>query len=188
MSCTNCGAPVAAGATNCDRCGARVARPAVAFGLAAPVDAPFVGTRPAGFWIRGAALLIDTALLWIATLAAAIAVAVVVGLVMSRLGQPREAVREAGRLVGYAIGFGANLLWFPVMEASRWQATVGKRIVHLKVIDAGGARLSLARALVRYLAKFVSGLLFGIGYMMAGWSERKQALHDRIAKTYVVRA
>ena len=49
------------------------------------------------------------------------------------------------------------------------------------------ARLSFGHATGRFFAKMISGFTFGIGYVMAGFTERKQALHDMIAGTLVLR-
>jgi uncharacterized RDD family membrane protein YckC len=58
----------------------------------------------------------------------------------------------------------------------------------LKVTDLEGRRISFARATGRHFAKILSGLMFFIGFIMAGFTQRKQALHDMIAGTLVVRA
>ena len=79
------------------------------------------------------------------------------------------------------------LLYFTLLESSRWQATVGKRVCHLRVTGLDGQRITYWRALGRYAGKIVSYLTFCIGFMMAGWTTRKQALHDLMAETLVVR-
>ena len=56
----------------------------------------------------------------------------------------------------------------------------------IKVVDERGRRIGFGRASGRYLGKIVSGALFGIGYLIAAWTERKRALHDMIADTCVV--
>ncbi|PYV64750.1 MAG: RDD family protein, partial [Acidobacteria bacterium] len=57
----------------------------------------------------------------------------------------------------------------------------------LKVTDLAGRRISFARASGRYFAKYLSSMTLLIGYIMAGFTERKQALHDMIAGTLVIR-
>jgi hypothetical protein len=76
-------------------------------------------------------------------------------------------------------------LYYPVMESSRWQATLGKHLCGLTVVTTGGKRISFARALLRYLAKFLSGALFGIGFLMIGRTSHRRGLHDMIAGTMV---
>lgn len=78
------------------------------------------------------------------------------------------------------------LAWFALSEASPWQATPGKRLLGLRVVDAGGARLGLARAAVRHLAGALSWITLNIGHLMALVQPRRQALHDRVAGTHVL--
>jgi len=74
------------------------------------------------------------------------------------------------------------------MESSESQATLGKRAVSIKVTDMNGNRISFGRATGRDFAKIISGLPLFIGFMMAGWTSKKQALHDMIAETLVIKA
>ena len=79
------------------------------------------------------------------------------------------------------------LLYYPVLESSRWQGTLGKHLGGLKVVNTSGQRISFLRACVRYLAKIsLSGLLFGIGFWMIGFTSRKRGLHDVVAGTLVM--
>ena len=74
------------------------------------------------------------------------------------------------------------------MLSSSYQATFGKMIFGMKVTDLYGNRVSFARATGRHFAKWLSGMIFFIGYIMAGFTERKQGLHDMLAGTLVRRA
>jgi len=78
------------------------------------------------------------------------------------------------------------LLYYPVMESSRWQATLGKRYCRLTVVTTRGKRISFVRALVRYLGKYLSGSLFGIGFWIIAVRSDRRGLHDLIAGTLVV--
>ena len=78
-------------------------------------------------------------------------------------------------------------LYFALMESSSWQATLGKKAIGLRVTGMDGQRIGFGRATGRYFGKILSALILCIGFMMAGWTERKQALHDMIAGTLVVR-
>ena len=76
----------------------------------------------------------------------------------------------------YAISLVA---WWPygsVLES--WQATLGKMALGISVTDSEGRRLSFGRALARNVAKLVSDFTLAIGYVMAAFTSRKQALHD----------
>ncbi|MBS3800254.1 MAG: RDD family protein, partial [Thioalkalivibrio sp.] len=62
-----------------------------------------------------------------------------------------------------------------------------KRLFGLRVVDFDGERISFARATGRHFASILSGLTLGIGYIMVAFTRRRQALHDLIAQTLVVR-
>jgi uncharacterized RDD family membrane protein YckC len=130
----------------------------------------------AGFWIRAAALLIDG--LIIGAVYAVFAVLISIGSL---------SVDQSPVMMFTFIGiiFLAILLYFPLFESSAKQATPGKMAVGIKVGKANGEQISFLNALGRYFSKFISQLILYIGYMMAGWDPKKQALHDKIADTYV---
>ena len=119
----------------------------------------------AGFWERFIALLIDVVILSIAT----------------------GSVVAATFGTGVALGFFAPWLYEAFMTSSEWQATVGKRVMSIVVTDADGSRMSFARATGRHFAKYVSVCLLGIGFIVAAFSSKKQALHDMIAETLVLK-
>lgn len=122
----------------------------------------------AGFWIRVAAAIIDYLFLWLLQW--------VVGLFLI----------ETGAGMGfYALTILINVFYYTGMESSSRQATIGKLAVGIKVGDANGEQITFAHGLGRYLAKIISALTLLIGYMMAGWDPKCQALHDKIANTYV---
>lgn len=81
----------------------------------------------------------------------------------------------------------ATWLYFALQESSSAQATLGKRVLGIKVIDYEGRRIGFARATGRFWGKTLSGILFNIGYIMAAFTARKQALHDILAQTLVIR-
>ncbi len=90
-----------------------------------------------------------------------------------------------GGVFGFVIGVAGSWLYEALMESSSRQATLGKMIFQMKVTDLSGSRISFARATGRYFAKWLSGLTLFIGYIIAGFTERKQALHDMVAGTLV---
>jgi uncharacterized RDD family membrane protein YckC len=133
------------------------------------LDAPASGEEQqrfvyAGFWIRVAAFVIDFILLLIAEFLVALV-----------LPEALASMIFVALWVGYFCG----------MECSENQATIGKMAVGIKVGDANGEQLSFPNALGRFFAKFLSGFIFYIGFMMAGWDVKKQGLHDKLADTYV---
>ncbi|MEF3082155.1 RDD family protein [Luteimonas sp. SMYT11W] len=79
------------------------------------------------------------------------------------------------------------LVWFTGFEGSRWQATPGKRLLGLQVVDDDGLPPGYVRAGLRTAAGLLSWVSLNIGHLMAARAPRYQALHDRIAGTHVVR-
>lgn len=80
----------------------------------------------------------------------------------------------------------AAWLYYALQESGPKQATLGKRVMEIKVTSMRGGRISFGRATGRYFAKILSAIILLIGYIMAGFTKRKQALHDMIAETLVV--
>jgi uncharacterized RDD family membrane protein YckC len=60
-------------------------------------------------------------------------------------------------------------------------------IFGMKVTDLNGARISFGRATARHFAKVLSAFVLFIGFIMVGFTERKQGLHDLLAGTLVRR-
>ena len=92
---------------------------------------------------------------------------------MNRMG---SAVLQAGLLVA-----GIAALYFIGFEASRWQATPGKRLLGLQVQSEQGGRLGLARTALRFFAGSLSWLSLNLGHALAGWRKDGRALHDLLA-------
>jgi hypothetical protein len=78
------------------------------------------------------------------------------------------------------------LIYCSVMESSRFQASLGKRAMRIQVVDKEGNRLAFGQALGRNLAKFFSALTCFIGFALPLWSKDRQALHDMIARCYLI--
>ena len=76
-------------------------------------------------------------------------------------------------------------LYFAGSESSRWQATVGKKLLRIRVGDFEGKRISFGKAFLRLFGKWISGQILLIGYLLAFFTKRKQALHDFLAGTFV---
>jgi len=152
----------------------------------------------AGFWIRVVAYLIDAIVLYFPNmvidrvLGGAAAQATMertlsnsVGNIQLMLGayQQYYASMWPAMLVGALVAW----LYFAVCESSRWQATIGKLALGIRVTDLQGRRISFPRALGRYGAKLISFLILFIGVLMVAWMPRKQGLHDLMAGTLVLR-
>jgi len=78
-------------------------------------------------------------------------------------------------------------LYFALMESSKYQGTLGKLALGIKVTDMEGNRICFGRATGRHFGKIISGMILYIGYIMAGLTEKKQALHDMLASCLVIK-
>jgi uncharacterized RDD family membrane protein YckC len=78
-------------------------------------------------------------------------------------------------------------LYEALLTSSSKQATVGKMVFGLRVTDTNGQQISFGRASARHFSKYISGLILMVGYIIAGFTARKQALHDIIAETLVLK-
>jgi uncharacterized RDD family membrane protein YckC len=79
-------------------------------------------------------------------------------------------------------------LYFALQESGSAQATIGKKAVGLKVVNAEAQKISFGQASGRHFGKIISTLILFIGYLMMTWDEKKQTLHDKMADTYVVKS
>jgi uncharacterized RDD family membrane protein YckC len=166
--------------------------------FASPMASPGAGTSPypvqyctpqpaiayAGFWLRFVAYIIDTILLNVVSIIPGF----IFGVIYAIANGGRVADNDPLLTVGaYTIGIVIAWIYFALMESSSKQATLGKMALGLTVTDEHGRRVSFKQASGRFFGKILSGLIFGVGFMMAGFTERRQALHDTLAKTLVVR-
>jgi len=78
------------------------------------------------------------------------------------------------------------ILYFAYFESSAKQGTFGKQAMKIIVTDSNGERISFLRALGRFLGKIISSMILLIGFIMAAFTSKKQALHDMIAGTLVL--
>ena len=144
----------------------------------------------AGFWKRVAANFIDAFVTAALTYAIQIPIMLVFGVGMAGLGSGEDPFASGTgiAMLGliYVISIGIPLLYFSWMHSSAHQASLGKMAVGIKVVRTDGQRITFWRAFGRYWALVLSGLALLIGYIMAAFTERKQALHDMICDTLVV--
>ncbi len=164
----------------------------VSAGAAAPIGTGYsyaVTMQPpehlvyAGFWLRVAAIFVDGLILLPLSL-------ISFGFTYAGNAATDSNVKLAiavASLVYSLFLLVVQWLYFALQESSAAQATLGKRLLGLQVTDRVGNRIGFGRATGRYFGKLVSALALYIGFMMAGWTQRKQALHDMMADTLVVR-
>lgn len=214
MYCSKCGVNLAAAAAFCGSCGTPTGTPAAA--IARPSAPPsyiggsshaayadpagLVASRGfayAGFWLRVVASLIDAVIMGLAGGVLFVPLFFLTGLganidsLAERRGRPDPAIFVG--LIGMILVFAIvsvliQWLYHAYLESGEKQATWGKQALGLYVTDLMGNPITFGRASGRFFAKIVTGMIpFGIGYIMAGFTERKQALHDMIASCLVLR-
>jgi hypothetical protein len=91
-------------------------------------------------------------------------------------------------LVSVAVWVLPASVYFVVLEASAWQATLGKRLIGIKVTDSQGHRIGTGRAMARFFAASLSWLTMNLGHALAAWTPERRALHDYIAGSRVENA
>jgi uncharacterized RDD family membrane protein YckC len=120
----------------------------------------------AGFWRRFGASLID---------------GILTGAVIGVLAQVID--NNAATALLYLVG----LLYYVLLEGSASGQTLGKRALGIRVIGINdGASIGYGRALIRYLGRIVSSLVFLLGYLWMLWDKEKQTWHDKFASSVVV--
>ncbi len=193
--CSQCGAPNPPGGSFCQKCGAAMALQASAPAMVSSATSYPQATVSSGaaagyggFWIRFVAVIIDAIILSIALFPIRLLVFAVMHVRPYRMGPVYDG--NFGPIVAalpalWGLNTLAGWLYEALTTSSAWQATLGKRILNLKVTDEAGNRISFARATGRHVAKYLSAVIFFIGFIMAAFTERKRALHDMLAGTLV---
>jgi uncharacterized RDD family membrane protein YckC len=189
LNCRRCGQVLTEGQRICASCGEPVDTSSSSEPAGTGIATPTVRRVAvyAGFWLRAAAYLIDVVLLALLTGTVILAPLVARGAIPA--DKPWFLLTTQSKQV-FAIQLLFDMacwLYFASFESSSWQATPGKRILGLVVTDMKGQRITFARASGRFFGKLLSQLLLFLGYVMAGFTPRKQALHDLLASTLVLR-
>jgi len=146
----------------------------------------------AGFGIRLLAWLIDSLVLlflsFITALIFGFFIAIAFLLIdLSIVSADSSIVTFLTNFISGFVGFSVNLLYFTLFWSSKFQGTPGKILLGLKIVDANGNKISYSKALIRDISTMVSSLLLGIGYLLIIFDGKKQALHDKLASTYVIK-
>jgi len=151
----------------------------------------------AGFWKRFVAYVIDQIIIGVVSLALLVPLFALVGVSVFTMHH-EELSYDSDAAIGILLALAATYLmlivamgickwlYYALMESSGRQGTLGKMALGIKVMDMNGNTISFGRATGRYFAKIISSLTLTIGFMMAGFTQQKQALHDIIAGCLVV--
>jgi len=156
---------------------------------------PVTGFRYGGFWLRLVGIFIDGVILAIPVLILEFVLAAALGMNVTRVG-PNPSPDEVFAMLGPLMGL-IGLVWLISMAIgvtyegfflSKFGATPGKMAIGVKVVRPDGSGITIGRAVGRYFARMLSGIILYIGFIMAGFDPQKRALHDRICDTLVVKA
>jgi uncharacterized RDD family membrane protein YckC len=149
----------------------------------------------AGFWRRLLAYVIDSVLL------AGVYLSIFTAVQLLSPGTlDNGPIVRGGRVDVYDLAATlrgtANIMWvcgwigwayYVIFESSPLRGTLGKFALGLYVADTHGDPISFVRAVFRNFFKTFSTLVLGVGWLMAAFTPRKQALHDLLAGTLVLR-
>ena len=131
----------------------------------------------AGFWLRFVAYFIDAIVLFVGNFMTGFILGIAFYDVI-------EFIPDAFfSIIGILLGW----LYFTLMESSVHQGTLGKMALGLKVTDYKGKRISFGRATGRHFSKVISFITLGVGFIIIGFTKKKQGLHDMIANCLVIR-
>jgi uncharacterized RDD family membrane protein YckC len=134
----------------------------------------------AGFWKRYASYFLDSVVVSV--------VNIPISLIFNGIGavSGNESVALVMSLLAMVAGLALGVAYYAGFHASAGGATLGKMAVGIKVVRGNGERLTLGRGIGRYFGFLLSSLTLMIGFIMAAFTERKQALHDMMCDTLVV--
>ena len=132
----------------------------------APVATGGASGPRAGFWTRFGAAFIDGLIIGVP--------ANIIGLAISPA-------------LGQALSILAAIAYFTYFEGGPTGQTIGKKALGIRVIDlATGGPIGNSRAFIRYIGRFVSTIVFLLGYLWMLWDPEKQTWHDKFAGSVVV--
>jgi uncharacterized RDD family membrane protein YckC len=137
----------------------------------------------AGFWMRVVATLLDAAIVFILQFLLGTLLAMSGFAIVGGTDQQFGAVAILVQLFSFALSFAYYIIF-----TGHCGQTPGKMALRIKVIRTDGGEIGYGKAAFReVVAKFISGIILGIGYLMVAFDEQKQGLHDRMADTYVIK-
>jgi len=189
--CASCGSSRVPDGSFCLFCGDVLTEP----------SSPAVGARSASKRVANAADNTEYAGFWLRFWAGAFDVCVEVAgaslltaVIYFALSRYRHLMGLSSDDFKFAVGYAfvpilavGSWLYCAFAESSSWRATVGKRLLGLQVMNIDGRRVSFGQATVRHFMKFLSFFCLMIGFLMAGWTKRRQGLHDIPTDCLVIR-
>jgi uncharacterized RDD family membrane protein YckC len=140
----------------------------------------------AGFWLRFVAYLIDSLLIGLVFMPLGLVLVFWLSANQGNIDEGTLATFQVINMLINLVSIVVTWLYSAWLESSSWQGTVGKKVVGLRVTDMSGNRISFGRATGRHFGKIISSMICLVGFIMAAFTEKRQALHDMLAATLVV--
>ncbi len=140
----------------------------------------------AGFWLRFVAAMIDSLILTIGSFVI-IGFSLGIAILLGPAGTGTSAVQAIAVLFASLVDVIITWLYFALMESSSKRATIGKMAMRIEVTGLRHEQVSFARATGRHFAKIISAIPLYFGFIIAGFTKNKQALHDIIAECLIVK-
>ena len=190
--CPYCGEEILEKAKKCKHCGEFLNDASVGSYSSGFAAQPAVTRQMpyAGFWLRVLASLIDCPVYFVIYLLSSFLVGFIMGSIVGTPDMWTDAEFTIIAILTNITIYVAQFLYKATMESSGKQGTLGKMALGLRVVDMDGNKISFARATGRYWLSFVMAIipiLNFIAYIMAGFTERKQTLYDKICSTTVIK-
>ncbi len=144
---------------------------------------PMHAIPKAGFWMRAVAALVDAAIVF--------GLQLILGGILALTGTVTVVGSNGGATeTAFIVHFFSYLISFAyyIFFTGYCGQTPGKMALRIKVVRQDGSPIGYGRAAFREVpAKFLSGIIFGIGYLMVAFDEQRRGLHDRMSDTYVIK-
>jgi uncharacterized RDD family membrane protein YckC len=141
----------------------------------------------AGFWIRLAASIIDDIILNVASIIPGCLCGFCVGFLGALAQVDKRKTPILAGLLGFLLGTLLQAAYFTILTW-RFGQTLGKKALNLRVVTTEYDSLSFGKAFLReVIGKLISTVMLFVGFLWVAWDEKKQAVHDKLAGTYVVK-
>lgn len=183
MNCKQCGALIQPDQAFCAKCGHMADQASAPVSPTTPMMVTYAAAAEpaevvyAGFWERFAAQFVDSFILWLLMIPFSFVAALLV-----------RNNAMAMTFVAYIGIFALYWLYYALLESGEKSATLGKRWLGLKVLTADDHdRISFLRATGRFFGRFLSAILFYVGYLMQPFTSKRQTLHDVMTNVVVIR-
>lgn len=185
--CPSCGEEMVNSAHYCHHCGRPVQRLAPVEPIRKPETRASTKSTYAPIWRRFVAAAIDIATVVTFVLPGVLAFFWLAEIVTSWVGLEPDDSRFFAGVGAVLLMLSADWVYNAYMNSSQRRATFGKQFMGLKVTGLDGEEIGFGQATGRYFAKYISTFPLFAGFFIAPFTRKKQALHDMVAGTVVVK-